>query len=104
MNKLEERLPESRLERLEEFWRRMRRKELWGLSTWPGLSDTTSYWSHSAWGNSRFLRAQSARTLGRALSAAGAPEEIELLTPGVREMLPMCSLDKHDHCGAKIIL
>jgi NTE family protein len=37
--------PESRLERLEEFWRRMRRKELWGLSTWPGLSDTTSYWS-----------------------------------------------------------
>jgi NTE family protein len=37
--------PENRLERLEEFWRRMRRKELWGLSTWPGLSDTTSYWS-----------------------------------------------------------
>src|SRR6266699_88942 len=37
--------PENRLDRLEEFWRRMRRKELWGLSTWPGLSDTTSYWS-----------------------------------------------------------
>jgi NTE family protein len=37
--------PENRLERLEEFWRRMRRKELWGLSTWPELSDTTSYWS-----------------------------------------------------------
>ena len=37
--------PENRLERLEEFWRRMRRKELWGLSTWPGLSDTTAYWS-----------------------------------------------------------
>jgi NTE family protein len=37
--------PENRLERLEEFWRRMRRKELWGLSTWPGLSDTASYWS-----------------------------------------------------------
>jgi NTE family protein len=34
--------PENRLERLEEFWRRMTRKELWGLSTWPGLSDTTS--------------------------------------------------------------
>jgi len=37
--------PEDRLDRLEEFWRRMRRKELWGLSTWPGLSDTTAYWS-----------------------------------------------------------
>ena len=37
--------PANRLERLEEFWRRMRRKEFWGLSNWPGLSDTTSYWS-----------------------------------------------------------
>jgi NTE family protein len=37
--------PENRLDRLEEFWRRMRRKELWGLSSWPGLSDTTAYWS-----------------------------------------------------------
>jgi len=37
--------PEDRLNRLEEFWRRMRRKEFWGLSTWPGLSDTTAYWS-----------------------------------------------------------
>jgi NTE family protein len=37
--------PENRLDRLEEFWRRMRRKEFWGLSTWPGLSDTTAYWS-----------------------------------------------------------
>jgi NTE family protein len=37
--------PEDRLDRLEEFWRRMRRKEFWGLSTWPGLTDTTAYWS-----------------------------------------------------------
>ena len=37
--------PEHRLGRLEEFWRRMRRKEFWGLSNWPGLSDATSYWS-----------------------------------------------------------
>ena len=37
--------PENRLERLEEFWRRMRRKEFWGLSNWPGLGDATSYWS-----------------------------------------------------------
>ena len=37
--------PENRLERLEEFWRRMTQKELWGLSIWPELSDTTSYWS-----------------------------------------------------------
>ena len=36
---------EDRLDRLDEFWRRMRRKEFWGLSTWPGLSDTTAYWS-----------------------------------------------------------
>src|SRR5262249_20626953 len=37
--------PENRLDRLEEFWRRMCRKEFWGLSTWPGLNDTASYWS-----------------------------------------------------------
>src|SRR5919198_5113575 len=37
--------PDNRLERLEEFWRRMRRKEFWGLSHWPGLADTMSYWS-----------------------------------------------------------
>src|SRR5262245_30735342 len=37
--------PENRLDRLEEFWRRMRRKEFWGLSSWPELSDATSYWS-----------------------------------------------------------
>jgi NTE family protein len=37
--------PQNRLERLEEFWRRMCHKEFWGLSHWPGLADTTSYWS-----------------------------------------------------------
>src|SRR5882757_426319 len=37
--------PENRLDRLEEFWRRMRSKEVRALWTWPGLSDTTSYWS-----------------------------------------------------------
>jgi NTE family protein len=37
--------PENRLDRLEEFWRRMRRREFWGLANWPGLSDATSYWS-----------------------------------------------------------
>jgi NTE family protein len=37
--------PENRLDRLEEFWQRMRRKEFWGLAGWPGVSDTTSYWS-----------------------------------------------------------
>ena len=37
--------PEHRLERLEEFWRRMRRKELWSRSTWPGAADTANYWA-----------------------------------------------------------
>jgi NTE family protein len=37
--------PDNRVERLDEFWRRMCRKEFWGLSNWPGLADTTSYWS-----------------------------------------------------------
>jgi NTE family protein len=37
--------PDRRLERLEEFWRRMRKKEFWGLASWPGLSDTAGYWS-----------------------------------------------------------
>jgi NTE family protein len=35
----------NRVDRLEEFWRRMRRKEFWGLANWPGLADATSYWS-----------------------------------------------------------
>ena len=34
--------PENRLDRLEKFWRRMKRKEFWGLANWPGLGDTTS--------------------------------------------------------------
>src|SRR5262245_51289962 len=37
--------PEHRLERLDEFWRRMRRKEFPGLVNWPALTDTASYWS-----------------------------------------------------------
>src|SRR5262249_42264989 len=36
---------EHRLDRLEEFWRRMQRKEFWGLANWPGLAHTTSYWA-----------------------------------------------------------
>src|ERR671935_1357185 len=35
----------NRIDRLEEFWRRMRRKEFWGLAAWPALSDTAAYWS-----------------------------------------------------------
>src|SRR5262245_7906754 len=34
--------PENRLDRLEEFWRRMRRKEFGTPWTWRGLADTTS--------------------------------------------------------------
>src|SRR5499427_4375266 len=37
--------PEHRLERLDEFWRRMRRKEFPGLVNWPAVTDTASYWS-----------------------------------------------------------
>jgi NTE family protein len=37
--------PEHRLDRLQEFWQRMRRKELWSRSTWPGAADTANYWA-----------------------------------------------------------
>jgi NTE family protein len=37
--------PKDRLPKLEEFWRRVQRKEIWSPSAWPGLSDTASYWS-----------------------------------------------------------
>jgi NTE family protein len=37
--------PENRINRLEEFWRRMRRPEFWRFAAWPGFSDTTAYWS-----------------------------------------------------------
>src|SRR5262245_10572268 len=37
--------PADRLDRLEEFWRRMKRKELWGRTPCAGLNDTMSYWS-----------------------------------------------------------
>jgi NTE family protein len=36
---------ENRLERLQEFWRRMRRKELWSRSRWPGVADAANYWT-----------------------------------------------------------
>src|ERR1700748_835128 len=32
--------PQHRVARLEEFWNRMKRKEMWGLSSWRGLTDT----------------------------------------------------------------
>jgi NTE family protein len=35
--------PEDRLDRMAEFWRRMRHKEILGLASWPGLSETMSY-------------------------------------------------------------
>ena len=37
--------PENRIDRMEEFWRRMLRKEFWGLAARSGLSDTAAYWS-----------------------------------------------------------
>jgi NTE family protein len=37
--------PGDRLDRLKEFWRRMRRKELWTRSRWPGVADTANYWT-----------------------------------------------------------
>jgi NTE family protein len=37
--------PADRLPRLEEFWRRVQRKEIWPPLPWPGLADTASYWS-----------------------------------------------------------
>jgi NTE family protein len=37
--------PENRLDRLEEFWRRMCRKDVGTPWTWRGLTDSTSYWS-----------------------------------------------------------
>jgi NTE family protein len=37
--------PSDRLEKLEEFWARMTRKEIRSLLSWRGLTDTVSYWS-----------------------------------------------------------
>jgi NTE family protein len=37
--------PTDRLARLEEFWRRVQRKEMWGSSPWLPLADTASYWA-----------------------------------------------------------
>jgi NTE family protein len=37
--------PADRLPALEEFWRRVQRKEIWSPFSWPGLADTASYWS-----------------------------------------------------------
>src|SRR5947208_17031653 len=37
--------PKDRLERLQEFWRRMCRKELWSRSRWPGVAHTATYWT-----------------------------------------------------------
>ena len=56
--------PGNRVERLEEFWRRMRRKEFRGLSNWPGLADTTSYWSTVLGGISGFFEPNPLAFLG----------------------------------------
>jgi NTE family protein len=56
--------PENRLERLDEFWRRMRRKEFWGLASWPGLSDATAYWSTVLGGISGFFEPNPIAFLG----------------------------------------
>ena len=61
--------PENRLERLDQFWRRMRRKEFWGLATWPGLSDATAYWSTVLGGISGFFEPNPFAFLVGALSA-----------------------------------
>jgi NTE family protein len=37
--------PADRLGRLEEFWRRVQRKEIWNPCAWPQLTDTASYWA-----------------------------------------------------------
>jgi Patatin-like phospholipase len=37
--------PENRIDRLEEFWRRVQRQEFWRFAGWRGLSDTAAYWS-----------------------------------------------------------
>ena len=59
--------PQDRLDKLEEFWRRMERASAWPfVPAWTGLSDTWSYWSTLAQWHSRIFRAQSARILGRA--------------------------------------
>jgi NTE family protein len=37
--------PGDRLPKLEEFWRRVQRKDIWCPSSWPSLCETASYWS-----------------------------------------------------------
>jgi NTE family protein len=36
---------QDRVARLQEFWRRMKHKHIWGAFPWPGLTDTASYWT-----------------------------------------------------------
>ncbi|EKS42267.1 hypothetical protein HMPREF9695_01359 [Afipia broomeae ATCC 49717] len=39
-------LPESRVQRLQEFWSRMERKPIWPFpAMWPGVAEILSYWS-----------------------------------------------------------
>src|SRR5712691_6005753 len=47
--------PEDRLAKLEEFWRRMKHRDVWGLGSSHGLSDTASYWSTVLRGISGFF-------------------------------------------------
>jgi NTE family protein len=59
--------PQNRLDRLEEFWRRMRSKDVSAFWTWPGLLDTTS----TLLGGIPGFSAQSARYIRGALSWPG---------------------------------
>ena len=63
--------PENRLERLEEFWRRMRRKELWGAFDLAGAVRHDVLLVHRARRHSGFLRAQSVRHFWARITRSG---------------------------------
>src|SRR5262249_27231075 len=63
--------PEHRLDQLQEFWRRMKRKEFCGLANWPGLADTTAYWSTLLGGIPGFFEPNPLALLGRTIRSGG---------------------------------
>jgi hypothetical protein len=52
---------------------RMRRKEFWRLSSWPGLSDTAAYWSTLLGGIPGFFDRAQATVKAASLAAADRP-------------------------------
>jgi NTE family protein len=94
--------PESRLERLEEFWRRMRRNDFWALGHWPGLADTTSYWSTVLGGIPGFFEPNPLALLGAHFPLGKDKAGLYSTAPLERTLTDLVDFSLIKHCTPRL--